>query len=216
MSATNTIDTIGDVTAAERLVQRTIDSFIDDSITSIGSNAFSNCTLLTDVSCPAVISIGDYAFSSCSSLTDASFSAATSIGGYAFTSCSYLINASFPVATSIGNNAFSNCSHLTNASFPAVTSIGNNTFSSCYQLTTASFPAATSIGSSAFSYCGSLTTLILGNTDQVATLANTNAFNNATNAIIYVPDALVSSYQSANNWSTYASRIKGISELPSS
>jgi hypothetical protein len=45
-------------------------------------------------------------------------------------------------------------------------------------------------------------------------LNNVNAFTNASNVIIYVPDALVNSYKSASNWSTYADRIKGLSELP--
>ena len=31
---------------------------------------------------------------------------------------------------------------------------------------------------------------------------------------IYVPDSLVDSYKTATNWSTYASQIKPISELP--
>ena len=35
-----------------------------------------------------------------------------------------------------------------------------------------------------------------------------------TSAIFYVPDDLVDDYQAATNWSTIASRIKGISELP--
>lgn len=34
-------------------------------------------------------------------------------------------------------------------------------------------------------------------------------------AIVYVPDALVADYQAATNWSVIASRIKGVSELPS-
>jgi len=44
------------------------------------------------------------------------------------------------------------------------------------------------------------------------TLANTNAFNNMTDfgrKIIYVPSASLSAYQSAQNWSTYASYMVG-------
>ena len=48
----------------------------------------------------------------------------------------------------------------------------------------------------------------------MASLTGTNAFQGASNAIIYVPDALVNDYKAATNWSTYADRIKGISELP--
>lgn len=84
----------------------------------------------------------------------------------------------------------------------------------CPQLVRVSFPAATYIGSYSFGSCPNLTSVILGNTSQVATLGSTSAFSNTPNAIIYVPDALVDSYKSATNWSTYADRIKGISELP--
>jgi hypothetical protein len=94
------------------------------------------------------------------------------------------------------------------------TSIGNYAFYNCSSLATVDLPEATSIGSSAFYGCSRLRTVILRNTERVATLSSTNAFTGAANAIIYVPDSLVESYKAANNWSTYADRIKGLSELP--
>jgi hypothetical protein len=95
-----------------------------------------------------------------------------------------------------------------------ITFIGVNAFYDCSSLATVDLPEATSIGDSAFSSCSSLTTVILRNTEQVVTLSNKNAFSGAENAIFYVPDSLVDSYKAANNWSTYADRIKGLSELP--
>lgn len=100
------------------------------------------------------------------------------------------------------------------ADFPVATLIGSNAFQSCSSLTTADFPAVTSIGGSAFYACSELIKLILRNTETVATLDSTNAFFLASNCIIYVPDALVNDYKEATNWSTYADRIKGLSELP--
>ena len=170
MSEINTIDLLGDDVAVAKLIDKNIETFIDDTITSIGSSAFQNCTQLT--------------------------------------------SASFPAATSISGSAFQNCTRLTSASFPVATSIPGSAFYGCSQLTSASFPAATYIGSSAFQNCSQLTSVILGNTTQVATLFRVNAFTNAPNAIIYVPDELVDSYKAATNWSTYADRIKPISELP--
>ena len=137
----------------------------------------------------------------------------TSIGISAFRECSSLTIADFPIATSIGVSAFRGCSSLTTANFPIATSIGGEAFYSCSALTTADFPAVTTIGSEVFRGCSSLTTLILRNTQEVATLSSINAFQNANNCIIYVPDALVNSYKEATNWSTYADRIKGLSEL---
>ena len=94
-----------------------------------------------------------------------------------------------------------------------VTSIGQSAFYSCTALTSVDFPSVTSIGKSAFNNCTKLTTLIL-RSSTMATLSSTNAFAKCP-AIIYVPDELVDSYKSASNWSAYADRIKGISELSS-
>ena len=117
------------------------------------------------------------------------------------------------LAAVAGDYAFYGCSALTNVSLPNVTSIGSYTFQNCSHLESVNLPNATSIDSYAFNSCSALTTVIL-RANQVATLANTNAFTGANNAIIYVPDSLVDSYKAATNWSTYTSRIKGISELP--
>ena len=64
----------------------------DGSVTSIGSDAFSDCSTLTSISIPSsVTSIGGYAFSGCTSLASISIpSSVTSIGGYAFSHCSSL------------------------------------------------------------------------------------------------------------------------------
>ena len=188
----NTIDKYTDPITFIKIVDRTIDEYIDDEITSVS----------------------DYAFYSCSKLTTVNLPKATSISANAFSNCSSLTTVDLPEATSIGSSAFSNCSKLTTVNLPEATSIGNSAFYSCSSLTTVDLPEATSIGNSAFYKCSKLTTVILRNAEQVATLSTSNAFYMAANAIIYVPDSLVDSYKAANNWSTYADRIKGLSELP--
>jgi len=97
---------------------------IPNTVTSIGSSAFSGCRGLTSVSLPASLtSIGDSAFSGCSSLTSVSFPASL---------------------TWIGDSAFSGCSRLTSVNFPAsLTSIGKEAFLICYNLTSATFADAT-------------------------------------------------------------------------
>ena len=183
------------------------------AVTSIGPNAFAYCSALTTVSFPAATNIGYYAFTSCKSLTIAYFPAVTSIETSAFYNCTKLTTASFPAATSIGDNAFARCESLTTVSFPVATSIGGNAFTRCYSLTTAYFPAATSIGYGAFYYCTLLATAVFGNSSIVATLGD-SAFYGANSITIYVPDNLVNDYKVASRWSSIASRIKGISELP--
>ena len=169
---------------------------------------------ITDYTNDRVMSIGQSAFRYCYALTTVDFSQATSIGEHAFDRCNNLTSANFPAATSIGLNAFEYCTNLTSADFSAATSIGQSALFYCTNLTSANFPAATSIGSGAFSYCSKLTSLILRVTTQVCTLSNTSAFNNTPiksgTGYIYVPAALIDSYKTATNWTTYANQFRAL------
>ena len=150
------------------------------------------------------------------SITSISNNEVTSIGINAFANCDSLTTALFPNAIYIGGSAFNSCSALTTVDFSNVAIIDGNGLYGCYSLTTAEFPKLSRIETRAFRNCG-LTTFILSN-DSVATLVAGDAFSNTPisggTGYIYVPDDLVSSYQSANNWSGYSARFKGLSELP--
>ena len=158
-------------------------------------------------------SIGNYAFYEREQLASVGFPAATSIGQNAFRGCISLTSADFPAATSIGQFAFGSCYKLTSADFPAATSIGDNAFYYC-QLTSGDFPAATSIGNRAFSGCDKLTSLILRVTTQVCTLSSENALGDTPiefgTGYIYVPAALIDSYKTATNWTTYANQFRAL------
>lgn len=184
--------------------------------TSIGNYAFYQRPRLTTANFPVATRIGSYAFYYCSGLTSADFPKATVISTYAFYCCSALTTANFPVAVSIGGNAFQSCSKMTTANFPKATSIGTSAFYYCSSLTTADFSAATSISGYAFYNCSSLTALILRNTAKVCTLSNTSAFNatpiKSGTGYIYVPSALVDSYKTATNWSTYAAQFRALED----
>ncbi len=112
---------------------------IGDTVTHIGSYAFSSCYGLTSATIPnSVTSIGECAFSSCYGLTSATIgNSVTSIGDDAFYYCTGLTSVTIPNSvTSIGNYAFSSCYGLTSVTIGnSVTSIGNYAFSSCYGLT---------------------------------------------------------------------------------
>lgn len=169
------------------------------NVTIIGANAFNNCSALTSVDFPNVTIIGDRAFNYCSALTSINLPKATSIREYAFYFCSKLTNVDFPQVTSIGNYAFQHCSSLTSVDFPNATSIGNYAFNDCSALTSADFPLVTSIGGSAFASCYSLTKLIIRTTSQVCTLSSTSAFNNCyhilgTTDATYNPQGLKDGY----------------------
>lgn len=95
-----------------------------------------------------------------------------------------------------------------------VTSIGLRAFLGCDRLTHAEFPRVTAIDSAAFEGCASLEYIHVGTAlTAVATLADTYVFDNTpTTMKIVVPDNMVTQYKAATNWSTYASRIIGISD----
>ena len=86
------------------------------TVTSIGFNAFYNCSKLTSVTIPSGVNI---------------------IGEEAFFRCRGLTSVTIPESvTSIGDNAFAVCSALTSVSIPSsVTSIGIFAFGNCWALT---------------------------------------------------------------------------------
>ena len=189
------------------------------NVTRIPTNAFYSCSKLTEVSIPAASSIGTMAFYGCSKLTSAIFPAVTSIGNSAFYNCSSLTTASFPVAKSIASSVFAYCRSLATISFPAVTYIGAYAFMYCDSLTNVSFPAASTIVGYAFRYCYNLSNLyLMGST--VCTLSNSTAFSSTPYAgysgsfsgtpRIYVPASLLTSYQTATNWTYFSSYFSGI------
>lgn len=212
------------------------------SLTGIFANAFTNCSSLTRVlnlENTKLTSIEDAAFRYCSSLAEIALPASIkSIGAYAFQGASFeditfpasltsiessfygcgklkrVINIENTQLTSIGTNAFRYCSSLAKITLPAsLTSIGGSTFYGCTSLAEITLPASlTSIGSYAFYGCSALQYIRIEATTP-PTLASTNAIPSTIGAI-YVPDESVAAYQAATNWSKFASKIKGISEMP--
>ena len=116
---------------------------LTDGVTSIGYNAFFDCSSLTSVTIPdGVSTIGSRAFYGCSGLKAFTIpDGVSSISEYTFGHCTGLTSFSIPEGvTSIGNGAFYGCSGLTSVSIPtSVTSIGGDVFTDCSSLTAATF-----------------------------------------------------------------------------
>lgn len=184
--------------------------------TNIGYYAFYCCFNLTSVNFPLCTSIGVYAFGFCSSLTTVSFPACTSIGQSVFYGCHSLSTADFPLVTNIGYSAFGRCYSLIAVNFPTCTNISDYAFRSCHGLAAASFPNVADIGSYVFFECYNLKSLYLTGS-SLCKLSNSNAFastpiggysaSTGTYGSIYVPASLLTSYQTATNWTYFSSRF---------
>lgn len=201
----------------------TIDTY-DDYITSIpsgggGSSADTEALKgmiqrnITSIEIPSgVTSIGNFAFKGCNSLTAVTIpNSVTSIGDSAFEECTSLSSVTIPNSvTSIGNLAFNNCTSLTSVTIGSgVTSIGEFAFDFCTSLTSITIPSSvTSMSDGAFSDCDSLTSITC--LAETPPTLNGYPFESTNDCPIYVPAQSVSAYQSANNWSEYASRIQAI------
>ena len=152
------------------------------SVTSIGSNAFRDCTSLTSITLPSSLtSIGTSAFRGCYGLTSITLpSSLTSIGNSAFSGCTGLTSITLPSSlTSIGNTAFYGCLGLTSITLPSsLINLGTGAFFGCTGLTSITIPnGVTAIGSSAFENCTSLTSITFPSS---LTTIGSYAFQNCT------------------------------------
>ena len=196
---------------------------LPDSITSIGTYAFYNCTALESIAIPqGVAAIGEFTFYGCSSLVSVSIpDSVTSIGRNAFDSCSALADVSIPAqVASIGSRAFAGCSSLVSVTIPGgvstvegysfyrcssletvfilegVSSILENAFASCTKLKSISLPdSVTSIGRDAFECCTSLESVSI---PEGVTSIGSWAFSDCSSLVsVFIPSSVTSIAASA-------------------
>ena len=164
-----------------------ITSFSSTSVTEIGEYGFYYATNLTAVDCPSLAwqqgsNAPSYVFANCSNLTTVNLPSIKRIGGYCFNACVKLKNVSFPQLT---------------------TSIAYSVFNGCTLLETVDLGNLDTILRNWFTNCTSLISITLRKSDNICSLTNTNAFDNIGHAVtVYVPSNLITTYQTATNWST--------------
>ena len=188
---------------------------ISDGVTSIGVNAFKDCTLLTSVEIPdGVESIGNGAFEDCSSLTSIKIpSSVTSIEDRTFFNCTRLTQVEIPNSvTSIKDSAFAGCRSLTSIEIPdGVESIGNGAFAVCSSLTQVEIPdGVESIGNGAFEDCSSLTSIKIPS--SVTSIEDRTFFNCTRLTQVEIPNSVTSIKDSAFSGCSSLTSV----EIPSS
>ena len=128
-----------------------IKSVIADSVTSVGSKAFSECIALISVSFANVNSLSIRAFEKCSSLREIEMPSLRGIGG---------------------DEVFAYCTSLDTIDFPNLEHInGSGVFSYCDNIETIELPNLIKIGTSTFSYCKSLKVVNLQNVETISYLS---------------------------------------------
>lgn len=182
-----TVNVSGGASSENAILDGTLSGAYENSIvTKLRNFALNGLTSLTSVSFPNVTEIGNNVMQGCTEVTSISFPKLTKTGTYAFAGMTKLVSAVFPLFNAgLGTFVFSGDSLL------KTVDLG---------------PSCSSLGGQAFAGCSVLDTVILRRSSVVSCSVNT--FNNTpfasggTGGTVYVPNDLISSYQSASNWST--------------
>lgn len=222
-SAKITVDvqTGGGDSKIQELLERSIISYENSTIQTIGQYAFCNCKELKKLSLPNVNKAEYCAFLSCSSLEEIYIPELESIGQSTFMGCARLSEISIPKLRGTANNLFTECFSLKAIELPLVNKVQPITFSNCSFLSVVKLSAASVIGSSAFAKCFRLLRLDLVSVSSVPSLGNSNAFSSTPiggyiastggeYGSIYVPASLYEAFLSATNWSLFSNRIVSV------
>lgn len=201
-----------------------IEGDVDISVSAIGAYTFANNDGIKSVYAPNVTSVGDYGFYSSNGIKEIYFPLLKTVGKYCLSNLA-ITTLDLPECASIGASSFNNCTKISNLLLPKCktisnsclpnilieelilpecTSIGNSSLSGLSKCTYADLPKCTQLVNYALRNSPNLATLIL-RSEKMCALSNyalnsTKIWNGTGH--VYVPRALMASYQTAANWKT--------------
>lgn len=188
-----------------------------NSIYGVRANrySFGACVRYIEIGSKCVTT-GAYAFQYCYGLREVYIpNTVTTISAQTFRDCRGLtkirMESNHPGFALNGTYTWSNNYGLQDASFMehcTTAAPGTYQFSNCASLSKVVIPSVvTSLGNNTFNNCASLLEMRCYPTTP-PTVSNANVFTSLNpNCVIYVPSSALSAYQSATNWSTYASQM---------
>lgn len=189
-----------------------------ESLHEIGWAAFAGCTGLTTLAIPeSVTSIGYKAFARCSGLTDVSIpESVTEIEGGAFLECTSLARMAIPGTVTQLYDTFRGCTGLTSVTLgDGVQYVGYQTFFDCTSLTGVTMPASlVSIDKQAFYECTSLSSIAIPN--SVNWIGESAFWGCAGLASVEIPASVETIYRSAFARCTGLTRVtisEGVTEV---
>ena len=164
---------------------RSVRSFkLPDSLKTIGSSAFTQCSSAEFTFGDNIESIGSYAFKNCQRIRTIKIpNTTTSVGTSAFMNCSGATVLSIGSGLeTINDSTFQNCSNLNRIDIPDnVQYIKNSVFSGCTSASAATIGSGCrEIGSNLFNGCTNLQNVVFANGSATSTIGD-NTFNGCKN-----------------------------------
>lgn len=123
-SAEVNVPSVQDTTIEDGFVTRTLTSYTNDRVTTVGNQAFRGFSSLKSISLPNVTTLTPYALDGCSGLTNVNLPKVTALNNYAMQGCSSLETLEFQQKMSTQGAVWNNCSKLTKLILRSTTMCG--------------------------------------------------------------------------------------------